>query len=181
MEAKSEEKINTKLAKSNKIHKFILAFTGEFVLLLFLISLIRLQDPSLNVIDWFHNPVSEWIVYGSMLIMLLITGMFTDFLRSFTYTLKLPEEITAQKLKRSLFSIKLAMVTAVVSELLVLVHCFVSMMISIYNANGSLTEVLPNLLPISSAILGGNAIYGIVAIIILLPVYARVKIRLISL
>jgi len=148
---------------------------GELVLLLCVFLIMLFQDGGLDVGYWFHNPVTEASVYGSMVVMLLITGLFPDFFRSFVYSLKKEEEITIVQLKRSLLSVKLAMVTAVVFDLFVMIFCFVSMM-----RNMSFPGVADAVWPMGLSLYAGYAIHGILPVIFLLPVYARVKVRLIS-
>ena len=73
-------------------------------------------------------------------------------------------------------AVKLAMAVAIVSNLFVLVFLFVSMAESftIY------ADQLETLFPYSLEALGRNAIYGLLAVMLLLPVYARLKIRLLA-
>ena len=80
-------------------------------------------------------------------------------------------------LKRSLFSMKLAMITAMISEALDIVLSFMGMIYGNIVQGLSLSN---ETLPISLMVLGGNAIHGILVVIVLLPVYARLKVRLIS-
>lgn len=123
MYAKIEKETKVSSDKSKKVVEFIALVIGELILLFFLFFFTYLQDPGLKIAS-FHDSISACIVVGAPLIMLLITGLMPDFVRSFVYTLKQQEEITAVQVKKSLFSVKLAMVTAVISQLLVLVYCF---------------------------------------------------------
>lgn len=175
MYTKIEKETKTSSDKSKKVVEFIALVIGELVLLFFLFFFTYLQDPGLKIMS-FHDSISACIVVGAPLIMLLITGLMPDFLRSFVYTLKQREEITAVQIKKSLFSVKLAMITAVVSQLLMLAYCFVSMMNGLDLAAGNFELVLAA----GMGVFGGMAIYGILPVIILLPVYARLKVRLIS-
>ncbi len=153
--------------KPVKIGKLLFLIAGEIALLLFLF---------LVQMNWFHNAVSEWVVAGSVFIALLVAGLFPDFLRSFVYMLKEKETITTIQVQKSLMAVKLAMAVAIVSNLFVLVFLFVSMAESftIY------ADQLETLFPYSLEALGGNAIYGLLAVMLLLPVYARLKIRLLA-
>ena len=161
--------------KPVKIGKLLFLIAGEIALLLFLFLVTRFHDRGLQM-NWFHNAVSEWVVAGSVFIALLVAGLFPDFLRSFVYMLKEKETITTIQVQKSLMAVKLAMAVAIVSNLFVLVFLFVSMAESftIY------ADQLETLFPYSLEALGGNAIYGLLAVMLLLPVYARLKIRLLS-
>lgn len=156
--------------------KFIAAIVGGVVMLLFMVLLTRLLDRNLDIAFWFFESVCVMVVYGTALIMLAVTGLLPDFLRSFTYGLKQPDQISAAAVKKSLLSVKLAMATAVTANLFVLIYSFVSLFANLYTVGASTEESLP----VSLALLGGEAIYGILAVIVLLPVYARLKIRLLS-
>ena len=177
MEKKCVKELNTDYGKSYNGYKFILPVAGELVFLFFMFFMARLMDPSLER-TWFHDAVSEGLIYGSVLAILLITGLLPDFFRSFIYAFKQPEEITVQMLKRSLFSMKLAMITAMVSEAFGIVISFVSMIYG--NILLGYSSLSAETLPICLMGLGGAAIHGILVVIVLLPVYARLKVRLIS-
>ncbi len=111
-----------------------------------------------------------------MLIMLLVTGLLPDFGRSFIYSLKQQEEINAVMVKKSLLSVKVALAATVAAQIFELIFAYVGMMEGWIGSVNSWESVLPACM----AVFGGNAVYGIIAIIILLPVYARLKVRLIS-
>lgn len=175
MEKKAVKNTNVISTESKNVFQFLLLVVGEALLLLFLFLITIFQDVGLDIITWFHNPVSECSVYGTTLLVLFITGLFPDFLRAFVYTLKKQEEITVIQVKKSLLAVKLAMITAVVSQLFVLVFCYVSML---RDMHGTLSDQV--LFPTTLALYGGCAIYGILAVLMLLPVYARLKVRLIS-
>lgn len=168
---------NNSSDNSNHLLKFIAAIAGEIVLILFLFLFTRFLDKSLDIKFWFHELTCELIVYGATLIMLLITGLLPDFFRSFTYGLKQPETISAVQVKKSILSVKLAMTTTVIVNLFVLIYSYVSLLANLHTVSAPAEESLPA----SLALLGGESIYGILAVIVLLPVYARLKKRLISL
>ncbi len=176
MKAKIAENVDVSSGRSGNAYRFILLMLGEAALLLFLFFLARLQDMSLDVGFWFYDPVSAAIVYGTPFIMLLIAGLLPDFFRSFLYSLKRSKDITVLQLKKSIISVKLTMAAAVSAELFLMAFLFVSMMTDISTVSGGLED----LLPVSLAVFGGNAVYGILAVVILLPVYARLKVRLIA-
>lgn len=174
MDAKVIGRDNVISDKNRRIPRFLLLVGGEVVLLSFLLYFTWVQDREVR--SWFHNPINELIVFGSILILLFIAGLLPDFLRSFVYSLKEADKITVVQVQRSLLSVKLAMAIAVASQLLVLVYLYVSMV-----QNTFLTaEALGEFSLVVLAAYGGNAIYGILAVIALLPVYARLKVRLFS-
>lgn len=170
MDAKVIGRSNVISDKSGRIFKFLFLVVGEVALLSFLLYCTWFQDREVS--PWFHNTIGELGVFGSVLILLFISGLLPDFLRSFVYSLKEADEITVIQVKRSLLSVKLAMMIAVASQLLVLVYLYVSMVQNSFLAGEVSLVVL--------AAYGGNAIYGILAVIVLLPVYARLKVRLFS-
>lgn len=176
MRTKIVEKADAPSQKPQNVYRFLLLVVGEALLFLFLFLAGYLMDSHLDVRFWFSEPVSASAVYGTVLLMLLISGLLPDFLRSFVYSLKNREQITKMQIERSLLSVKLAMAAAVAAELFVLVFSFVSMMSGLLAFAGELEEVLPA----SLAAFGGMAVHGVLAVIILLPVYARLKVRLLS-
>lgn len=162
---KSKRKFGLKVAVSTAAVVLIL------LLVLFLLS--RFMDPGLDL-SWFHTPVILWVVCAMTLLMVTITGLLPDFLRSFVYSPKKQEEITAGQLKRSLLSVKLAMITAITTQLFATAFNYVSLLTSVHSDDTAVMSA-------GLAILAGSSVYGILVVLILLPVYARLKIRLISL
>lgn len=78
--------------------------------------------------------------------------------------------------KKSLLAVKPAMVIAVTANLFVLIYSYVSLFANLYTVSTSPEDSLP----VSLALLGGEALYGILAVIVLLPVFVRLQARLIS-
>ena len=70
MEKKCVKELNTDYGKSYNGYKFILPVAGELVFLFFMFFMARLMDPSLER-TWFHDAVSEGLIYGSVLAILL--------------------------------------------------------------------------------------------------------------
>lgn len=165
------------LNRHSDIINWISAVCGELILLICVygaygvIHLLHTEMDAREMFSWFEEPVTEIAVYGLTLVVLLITGLLPDFLRSFVYGLMKKESITTTRLKRSLFSVKLAMISAVIFDLFSLIFNFVSITSSLFEMP-EWTVLLP--------IYGGTAIHGILPTILLLPIYARLKIRLIS-
>lgn len=166
---KSKGKYGLKVAVSTAA----VVLVGELILLLVLFLLSRFMDPGLDL-SWFHTPVILWVVCAMSLLMVTVTGLLPDFLRSFVYSLKKQEEIAAIRLKRSLLSVKLAMITAITTQLFATAFNYVSLLTSVHSDD---TAVMCAGL----AVLAGSSVYGILVVLILLPVYARLKIRLINL
>lgn len=173
MDTKILEKTTAFSEKPKNVLRFLSLFAGELILLFVLFLLSRFMDPRLDF-SWFYNPVILWAVCVMILLVMAITGLLPDFLRSFVYSLKKQEEITARQLKRSLLSVKLAMITAVTAQLFAMAFNYVSLLASVPADNTAAMSA-------GLTILNGSFIYGILAVLILLPVYARLKIRLISL
>lgn len=162
------------LNRHSDIVNWIFAVCGELILLICVFGVIHFINRDMDakeIIFWFEEPVTEITVYGLTLAVLLITGLLPDFLRSFVYGLMKKESITTTRLKRSLFSVKLAMISAVVFDLFALIFDFVSITSSLFEMP-EMSVLLP--------LYGGGAIHGILPTILLLPIYARLKIRLIS-
>ena len=122
---------------------------------------------------WFHDPVALTTICAMVLLMLAITGLFSDFLHAFTYSAQKQKEVAALQLKRSLLSVKLAMITAIVTLVFALAFNFVSLMTSV-------SYDIPSALTAGLAVWGGSSFYGILIVFLLLPVYASLKIRLLS-
>lgn len=172
MATKILERTTASSEKSKNVLRFLSLFAGELILLLVLFLLSRFMDPGLDL-SWFYTPVILWVVCVMTLLVIAITGLLPDFLRSFVYSLKKQEEVTAIQLKRSLLSVKLAMITAITTQLFTMAFNYVSLLTS---ASADNTAVMSAGL----TVLVGSSVYGILVVLILLPVYARIKIRLIS-
>lgn len=166
---KSKGKYGLKVAVSTAA----VVLVGELILLLVLFLLSRFMDPGLDL-SWFHTPVILWVVCAMTLLMVTITGLLPDFLRSFAYSLKKQEKIADIRLKRSLLSVKLAMITAITTQLFATVFNYVSLLTSVHSDDAAVMSA-------GLTVLAGSSVYGILVVLILLPVYARLKIRLISL
>lgn len=153
----------------------VLNIAGELLLLLFLGKIVRLSVSDLELV-WFQNGLAALTIFGSVVIMLLITGLFPDFLRSFVSSLKQKEGITAVQIKRSLLSVKLTMITAIVSWLFLSAVSFVPFMAELSTFEGDLGAYLTLIFADQSA----GFLYSIVVVLILLPIHTRLKVRLIS-
>ena len=81
--------------------------------------------------------------------------------------------MTTLQLKRSLLSVKLAMITVAVTLVFALAFNFVSLM-------SSVSYDIPSILLVGLAMWGGGSVYGILLVFLLLPVCVRIKIRLLS-
>lgn len=176
MESKIMGKVNAAPDNSKNVLKLISLFVGELVFLAVLFLLIRCLDSSLDA-GWFYNSGSTMVVCFAIFGTLLITGLLPDFLRSFVYTLKQREEVTAVQVKKSLLSVNTAMAAAVAADLLVLVYSYILAMATTWSNSA---DDLARTMPLSLAILGSCAVSGLLAVIILLPVSVRLKARLIS-
>lgn len=127
---------------------------------------------------WFHHSETELIVYGSLSVMLLATGLLPDFFRIFLYQWKEMDEVSEAQLKRSLLAVKLGMATAGASQLLSMILGFVDMLGHFDTLSASMSSWLA--LYNGLILYGGSAVHGILAIMILLPLYAWLKSRLIA-
>lgn len=108
---------------------------------------------------------------------LLSAGLLTDFLHSFVYALTKAEGVSAVQVKKSLLSVKTAMAAAATVDMLVLVYSYVSAMLGAWTWS---VDKLAETMPLSLAILCSCAFSGVLAVLILLPIYARLKVRLID-
>jgi len=173
MEAKTMGKVNASPDQSKGALKLAALIVGEVAVLLCLFLCVKMCAPGLKATLWFHDPVSEFAAYGVPLVMLLAAGLLPEFFQSFAYIVRKAEEVNAAQLKKSLLAVKLAMVTAVVAQLFVTICGFVSLLESAYGE-------MEMALSAGFALLGGISIHGVVVVMILLPVYARLKARLIA-
>lgn len=151
------------------IAKVIIFIAEELLLFLYLFYILSIGK---NTIRWMCNFMGIWAVYGSVFLILLITGLLKDFVKAFSYLFKKKEEIAEISLKRALLSVKAAMAMAVLSNLFKQIIVF----IQISNGYQSI-ELFREGLFVSLAGFGGNAIHGVVAVILLLPVYIRLRLK----
>ena len=151
-----------------------LRFLGEELIVLCAVLMLSFFfiDPGLDF-AWFHDPVVLTIICAMVLLMLAITGLFPDFLHAFVYSVQKQKEVTTLQLKRSLLSVKLAMITVAVTLVFALAFNFVSLM-------SSVSYDIPSILLVGLAMWGGGSVYGILIVFLLLPVCVRIKIRLLS-
>lgn len=163
---------------SKNITGLALAIVDELVMLLVLFFLIRLQDLDFPLI-YFSQTAIELPVYGMPLLMLLVTGLLPDFFRCFVYSLK-KQKIMVKQVKRSLLSVKLAMATAVTAQLLASVYSFALLWDNYETYLGLEKNDASIVLAGNLSVWGGMFVHGLVVAAVLLPVYARMKIRLIS-
>ncbi len=176
MLAQNMENVKAGRKPSPGIPKWIPFVAGEIAVVLFVYLLVRLQDWGLDPM-WFRSPVSVGILYGTMLVMLLVTGLLPDFLHAFLYSFQQPEKIEKVPLRRALLSVKLALGTVLVAGLADFAYSFVSMAVSFsymspQESAGGAAQML------SMAFLAGSLVHGIFPVLLLLPVYARLKIKL---
>ena len=151
---------------------FLRLLGEELIVLGAVLKLSFFLDSSLDF-AWFHDPVGLMTICAMVLLMLAITGLFPDFLHAFAYSAQKQKEVTTLQLKRSLLSVKLAMITAIVTLVFALAFNFVSLM-------SSVSYDIPYALIAGLTVWGGSSVYGILFVLLLLPVYARIKIRLFS-
>ena len=155
--------------------RIVLAVAGGLAFFLFLYFYMYVVDFHFSL-QWFANPDVLAVVFGAPLILLLVTGLFPDFWRSFVYCVKREEDITILQVKKSLFSVKLAMVTALAADLLSAIYRSVVIMVNVSNDSYSSFE---SFFPVLIWLIG-SLIYGVIVVLLLLPVYARLKVRLLS-
>ena len=158
--------------RSEGILRFVMHIIGEAVLLLVLLFFVQ-TDAKVEW-AWFYDFAGLLSLYGTVLVMLLITGLLSDFFNSFAYSLKKQSNVTTIKIKRSLLALQTTMLTAVAAQAVIVIFYYVSLMSDPYN------DLSGNISAVTFAILGGGAIYGALTVVILLPVWARLKARLIS-
>lgn len=150
-----------------------LRLLGEELILLFVVLLLSSFMDSSWDFAWFEDPVTLMTVCAMVLVMLAITGLFPDFLHAFLYSAQKQKAATALQLKRSLLSVKLAMITAIVTQVFALAFYYVSLMSSV--PDDHVYSLLYGL-----AVWSGSSVSGILIVLLLLPLYARLKIRLFS-
>ncbi|WP_300804299.1 hypothetical protein, partial [uncultured Acetatifactor sp.] len=95
-----------------------------------------------------------------------------------SYQWKEMDEVSEAQLKRSLLAVKLGMATAGASQLLSMILGFVDMLGHFDTLSASMSSWLA--LYNGLILYGGSAVHGILAIMILLPLYAWLKSRLIA-
>lgn len=167
MEKKGSEKFS-----KNKVFKFAMLLVGEAALFLFLF-LFPLWHFEMSL--WIWDSISACIVFGGLFIILLFTGLLPDFLRAFVYDLKEPETIEPAKLKKSALSVKISMKAVLALQLFDLVCSYAATMAGLFDL-----EEIKNLAILCLGRCASHAICGTLAVLALLPVYARLKIMLIE-
>lgn len=111
----------------------------------------------------------SWLpIIGMIFIVLTVAGLLKEFGRAFAYCVKDESEVTAAQVKRAAFSIKLSIVTALLTGVLMTVVTVIGIL---YSPVVSQPEFLP--LVFGNSVIG--MLYGTIAAVLLLPVYARLK------
>lgn len=169
----SEAKISRPVSNGEK--NFIAGMfpvIGEIIFLAFLILMFRWLAPTAYVPFFMYGEYFS-VVLGSVVLVLLITGLLPSFLKSFPYGFCRVDVADEKKLKKSRLSVMTAIITALLAGL---VSTFITVIDvlsrtvtdgSIYNENIGLF--------LSIACTG--VLYGFIIAILLVPLYIRLKLK----
>lgn len=163
---------DNKKIKNKHIIYSVLNIAGELLLFLFMGMVIKLSINDLDLV-WLKDEFAAFIIFSAILLLLLITGLIPDFLRSFVYCFTYKENISVVQLKRSIFSVKLAMFTALIVQFFISVLYFISFMAELNTFDG---EVMTYITVVFAEI-GAQFICSIAIILLLFPIYVRLKMK----
>lgn len=104
-------------------------------------------------------------IIGMIFIVLVATGQLKEFGHAFVYCVKDDSEVAAAQVRRAAFSIKLSMVTALLTSVLMTIVVTIGILYS--------PMVVPTEYLFGDSIIGMP--YGIITVILLLTIYAKLK------
>lgn len=166
------EKSRKNPSNALKIGRVLFLIVGEAAILIFggIFLRIYMVDLDINAVIYIDN--LSWLpIIGMIFIVLAVTGLLKEFGRAFAYCFKGESELTAAQVKRAAFSIKLSIVTALLTGILMTIVVTIGIL---YSPVVGQTDNLP--LVFGNSIIG--MLYSIIAAILLLPIYAKLKIKI---
>lgn len=176
---KAEENMMSLMQESSENYKrekreMILVFLG-IVALLLLVGYVMVMCGGVAAISNFIDLPTFTCTIAISIVVLAVAGMLKDFGRAFQAAITKDDSISKQQMQRSLLAIKTAILGVNTGGFLSFVIGLVTSL-KMWSSIANEPEVLPTWIAV--AFLG--VVYGLVATLILIPVYMRLKGRLIE-
>ncbi len=112
-------------------------------------------------------------IVGMVFIVLAATGLLREFGHAFVYCVEDDSEVSAVQIRKAAYSIKLSMVTALLTGAVTTAVLLISLL---YSPLVGQTEYFPLLF--ADSVIG--ILYGMIAVISLIPIYASLKIKILT-
>ncbi len=157
-----------------KTGKIISLIAGEAAILLLggiLLGLITTGAGTKPTI--YMDGLSLLPIVGMVFIVLTATGLLREFGHAFVYCVEDDYEVSAAQVRRAAYSIKLSMVTALLTGAVTTVVWLIGLL---YSPLVGQTEFYPLLF--ADSVIG--ILYGMIAVILLIPIYASLKIKVLT-
>ena len=158
---------NKAVLMSGRAGRIFSLVAGEIIIVIFWMVFLQWMNPKVEAV-FFQDSLSLGLITGMVLIMLLVTGTFKNFVYAFVYCVEQNPDITVLQMKKSLFSLKLSMVTALLSGVsmafVTIIDIFVHLSVEQVDFWGMFFYI-PCLC----------ILYGVLAVMLLLPIYARLR------
>lgn len=154
-------------AEAKNALSLVLPILGEIVLFIFLGLFLKWINPTANIPIYQEGP-QFCMVLGSVIIMLLITGLLQYFFKSFLYGFGQTNSADRAQLTKCLLSVKTAIGTALISGLLATTVSVMDIL------SRSAVEGTKHIGIFLSAAATG-LLYGIIIAVLLMPLYIRLK------
>lgn len=176
---KAEENIMSLMQESDEKDKkeareIILAIFGIALLLFWVILIIVMFGGVAAVGNFIDIPILTYMT-AICIVILAIAGMCKDFGKAFLIVLKRSSTVSKQQIQKSLLAIKTMILAANTAGIL---HFMIGLVISLKTWSGMGCE--PESLPIWIAVSLLSIVYALVGTLILIPIYMRLKEKLIE-
>lgn len=157
----------------SKVGKITSLLVGEAVILILVGVIIRIMMTSGTIVEMYVDGLSLFPIIGMMLIALATAGLLKNFGCAFVYCVIDVQKTAAEQLNRAAYAVKLSMATALLTGILMTMFAVISVL---YSPMAQEQRVVPVLF--ANSLLG--MLYGTIAAILLIPIYARLKAQIIT-
>lgn len=153
---------------SSKIRKVFLLVAGEAAIVIMIGAIFRLMMGPDIIAGIYIDGWSGLSIIGMTFAVLAVAGLLRDFGRAFGYCVADASDIAHMQVKKAADAVKLSMVTAVLTGVLIAIYRVIGLLYSPVVAE-------PEFMPLFLADMIIGILYGIVVVILLLPIYGRLK------
>ena len=156
---------NTSKQGQKNIVLLILHIAGEILLFVFLSLLLKWMNPTANI-PYYRQGPQFCMVLGTVIIMLLITGLLPHFFKSFLYGFGQTDCADRNIYTKCLLSVKTAILTSLISGLRATTVSVMDIL-----SRSDVEKHVGLFLSVAST----GFLYGIIIAILLMPLYIRLK------
>lgn len=157
----------------SEVAKIISLIVGEAAIMILGGVILRITMTPDIIVGVYIDGLSLLPMIGMMLIVLVTSGMLKDFGRAFVYCVKDVQRTAAEQLKRAAYAVKLSMVTALLTGMLMTMLAAISILYSPMMQEPRVAPVL-----FASSLIG--LLYGIIVAILMIPIYARLRAKIVA-